>query len=395
MLVPAAPLCTNDTPEDSGDSAGSEPDKPLVHTTAEDETGSGTSARSAADNVLVKFPVPVNLKLEETEAEESEAPLNLSLKVSLSIGASAEPRTALIHAACSMCAYKTVYPELLIMHEKLSHKEKRSDSAKNGFAGSGKRKRLTGCPPALEGKDVPPLPAIGRSHPRRTKSPPPQPVKPQEGAQGQRRCPTPAPVQDDAQRQRQSVEPHVSQDPSSARTPPQLMRKSNVGSKYVMDRAAPLERGGMVERCYPGRSGVLWSSDTARLCLSRRFGTLPQLDFSEPPNKMLKYSLPAGREADAGDKAGFRGPAGGGSNRLLISARSVKSAPQGPCPSTVAEVLGPVKSATSRIAAGLDSEWGMMNLLHPYAPADLATLYHSAPAGASHGGLAPPRAGTC
>ncbi|KAK9515121.1 hypothetical protein VZT92_025790 [Zoarces viviparus] len=394
LWVPGTRSWTNGTPEDS---KGSKLGKPLVHMNAEYDKLIATSAYSLTEHVVVKWPNPVNLKMEQKEIkdENSEAPLNLSLKVSLSIPASAEPRNALIPIGCSFCAYKTLYPEVLIMHKKLTHKDKSDGTRKNGF-GSLKDKRYTGCPPALEGKDVTPLPMIDRRHPRRTKSPPPQPAKPQEQTpikppHAPKRSPILAPaVVEETQRRTHSVDTHPSQE-SSRYT--ELMRKSNAGIKYAMDRPAlPPDRVGIGERSYPARSGVIWHADAARLCLSSRFGSLPQMDFGEPSSKRLKYVLPKGREADTGEKPGFRGPAGNVSNRLLISGRSVKTAPQMSAPSTVSDTLGSLKTTSMAIGGGLDPDWSMMDLLRSYTPSDLASLYGS-PANPTHGGLANPRAG--
>ncbi|KAI3357784.1 hypothetical protein L3Q82_016174, partial [Scortum barcoo] len=395
LWIPGVKPCTNGTPEDKFDSVDSKLGKPLIQMNAEYEKLIAKSAYSPIDDGVVKCPVPVNLKMEKEEIkdENSEAPLNLSLKVSLSISASAEPRNALIPIACSFCAYKTIkmYPEVLIMHKKLIHKDKSDSTKQIGFGGSGKQKRYTGCPPALDGKDVTPLPMIDRRHPRRTKSPPPQPAKPQEKTpvnppHAPKRSPVHAPLHDvqESQRQRPNTDTHPSQE-SPRYT--ELMRKSNTGSKFVLDRPTLPDRVGIGERSYPVRSGVIWHSEAARLCLSTRFGSLPQMDFGEPSGKRIKYAAPTGREADGGEKPGFRGPEGGGSNRLLISGRSVKPTSQGSGPSSLPETMGPLKTTSAAMGAGLDSEWGMMNLLRSCSPNDLASLYHSTPANPSHGGL--------
>ncbi|XP_034392361.1 zinc finger protein 217 isoform X2 [Cyclopterus lumpus] len=400
LWVPGTRSCTNGTPADRFDSIGSSKlGQPLVQINAEYEKLIAKSAHSPTDDGVIKCPKPVNLKMEREEIkdENSEAPLNLSLKVSLSIPASREPRNTLIPIGCSFCSYKTMYPEVLIMHKKLTHKDQSDSPKKNGF-GSLKEKRFTGCPPALEGKDVSPLPMIDRRHPRRTKSPPPQPAKPEEKTpikppQAPKRSPIHTPVHEvveETQRCAQTADTRPSQE-SSRYT--ELMRKSNTGSKYAMDRPGPPDRVGIGERSYPARSGVIWHADAARLCLSSRFGSLPQMDFGEPSSKRLKYAVPKGREADTGEKPGFRGPAGNASNRLLLSGRSVKTASQMSCPSTVSDALGSLTSSAA-IGGGLDSEWSMMNLLRSYTPSDLASLYHGSPVNPSHGGLVNPRAGS-
>ncbi|XP_026189091.1 zinc finger protein 217 isoform X2 [Mastacembelus armatus] len=397
LWVPRASSCTSGTPDETLDGVGSKLDKPLVQMNAEKLFAK--SACTPPDDVLTKCPVPVNLKIEKEEIKDknSEVPLNLSLKVSLSVTASAEPRNALIPMSCSFCAYKTLYPEVLIMHKKLSHKDKSDSAKKIGFGGSLKQKRYTGCPPALDGKDVTPLPIIDKRHPRRTKSPPPQPAKPQEKTPANPpHCPKQTPVHppshddvQETQRHRQNNDSHSTQE-SSRYT--ELIRKSNL-SKYVMDRSAAHDRVGIGERTYPMTSGVIWPSDAARLCLSSRFGNLHQIDFGESSSKRLKYSVPTGRETDSIEKPGFRGPAGDGSSRLIIPGRSVKGTSHGSSPSTAPETLCPVKSTSTTVGGCLDTEWSMINLLHSYTPSDLASLYHSAPPNPSHGGLANSRAG--
>ncbi|KAM4611093.1 zinc finger protein 217 isoform 1-T2 [Polymixia lowei] len=398
LWVPGPKPCANGKPDGRFESIG----KPLSTMNAEYEKLIVKPAFSPTEDVHIKCPIPVNLKMERMEIKDEsfEAPLNLSLKVSLSIPASAEPKNALIPIACSSCAYKTLYPEVLTVHKKLTHKDK-SDIAKNNDSrGRLKQKRFTGCPPALDGKDVTPLPMIGRSHPRRTKSPTPQDVKPQEKThstnqpQSLKCTPIHVPRQEvvqETQRYRTKMEPHVNQD--SPRFT-EIAKKSSNANKYVMDRPSPSDRVGIGERSYPVRAGVVWHSDAARLCLSSRFGSLPQMDLGEPSSKRLKYSMPPGRETDTADKPGFRIPAGDGCNGLLSSRRGMNSSSQGSSPATVCEALGTVKATTPAMGGSIDSDWNMINILRSYTPSDLASLYHSTAANPSHGGLANPRAGS-
>lgn len=327
--------------------------------------------------------------------ENSEVPLNLSLKVSLP--AREETTYVLSPVSCSFCAYQTVYPEVLMMHKQLTHKDKSDSTKKYRFGGRIKQKRYTGCPPALNGKDVTPLLMADRSYPRRTKSPLPQPPKPQgstfvSSTQGPKCSPTSRLSQQgvlETQQYRPKTDPHLSQEPPRYA---EHTRKTNAGTKFVMDRTCPLNRGGGVgERSYPARSGAIWHSDAARLCLASRFGSLPHMDFGEPSGKRLKFSVPTSR--DTGDKPGPRGPTGDGPTRLQITGRSVKPTFPGLGPSTASEALCPMKNAPPPLEGGLDSEWSMMNLLRSCTPSDLVSLYHSTPTTPSHGGLATPRAG--
>lgn len=394
LWVPGA---TDQTPEDSLDGLDRKLDKPPAQVKAECEKLVAKPAYCPTDDA-VKCSVPVNLKMERIPDEITEAPLNLSLKVSLSIPASAEPRNVLVPVACSSCAYKTMYPEVLVMHKRLTHKDKSDGMKKNGSDGRQKLKRLTGCPPALEGKDVAPLPMFDRRHPRRTKSPVRQPAKPQEkipvNPPAPKRAPILAPSRDSApesQRRRHNIYTPPSQE-SSRYT--ELMRKTSTGSnKFVGDRLGPPDRAGAGERSHPARGGVIWHSDAARLCLSTRFGSLPQMDLGEPSSKRLKYAAPPGREADGGEKSGFRGPAGDGSGRPLIPGRAAKATSQGPTPSAAPENLGSLKIPSTAMGGGLDNEWGMMNLLRSYSPSDLASFYRGTLTNSSHAGLANPRTG--
>lgn len=328
----------------------------------------------------VSCPTPAHLKKDEIREERSDTPLNLSLKVCFSAPLSAESTSALVPVACQFCPYKTFYPEVLIMHKRLVHKDKATK--KSGFGGGGvKHKRLTGCPPALDGKDVAPLPMFGGHHPRRTKSPLRPAAKPKQKLPvNPPLAPVRPPLQDV-----QETQPQRNGDPA-ARPPPsryaELPRKAFPGSS----RPGPPDRPPLTERSCPSRGGVIWHSDAARLCLSSQYGPLPPMDFGEPSSKRLKYAVAPCREADPGV---FRGPLGAAPSRLLIPGRGGKTTSQ--IPPVVSENLGP----SAAIGGGLDSDWSMMGLLSSYSANDLASLYHSAPPPPAHVGLANPRAGRC
>lgn len=327
----------------------------------------------------VNCPTAVNPRTDEIREEKPDIPLNLSLKVSFSIRPSAQSGGALAPVACQLCAYKTVYPEVLVMHERLVHKDK--PGKKSGFVRGLKQKRLTGCPPALQGKDVAPLPMFGGRHPRRTKSPLRPAVKPQEKLPvtpplPPKTSPVRAPLHDVQETQHQR---RICDGPPRQQPP----RYAELPRKPVPERPGPPDRAPASDRSYPARNGVIWHSDAARLCLSSQFGPLPPMDFGEPSSKRLKYVVAPCREADPGV---FRGPVGASSSRLLIPGRGVKTAPAS------AENPAPPKT-TAAMGGGLDSDWNMMNFLSSYSPNDLASLYHSAPPPPAHAGLANPRAG--
>lgn len=386
--------------EDRFNNLGRKLARPHAQLTA--DSGKLTAKGSFSADVHIKYPIPVNLKMEKKEIkdEDMEAPLNLSLKVSLSISATSEPRSVLIPKACASCSFKTLYPEVLLMHKRLVHKDKSDVTKKNGPRGGVKLKRFTGCPPALDGKDVTPLPPIDRRHPRRTKSPTPQPAKPpetrrQHPPQGPKDSPVHGPRKEPGQENQRyrAGEVQVSQN-SSGFT--ELVEESASSVKkddcYVVDRSSPPDRVGIGQRSYPVRTGVVWPSDSARLCLSSRFGSLPQMDFGEPSNKRLKYSLPPCRESSTAENPGLR--TGDVSNRLPTSGRNVKMSMQGNSPSESPQAFAPVKTSPPAPGSSIDTDWNMINILRSYSPSDLASLYQVTAANPSHGGLTNPRGGT-
>lgn len=338
--------------------------KPLIHANVV------KFEKLMTDDTLVHLPVNLKVEKREIKDEIEEAPLNLSLKVSLSI--STEPTNALMPRRCPQCAFKTVYPEALTIHRKLTHKDK-SDIVRRPTISW--KKRHTGCPPALDGKDVLPLPMIVRSHPRRTKSPTvPVPSKKSAADANKVTVAKRSPSRDEENRRsRQNMEQKPNQE--SVRFT-EVMRKLSPRGEYL---EMPPERIGIGERSYPVRNGVLWSPDTARMCLSSRFGSLSRVDLGESSNKRLKFSaVPQGREVQGGEQANFRSMSTEMSNRLISHQGSL---------STVPDALGTMKSSSMTLGGALDSEWSTMSLLRSCTLNDLASLYHAPPGN-------PPRAGS-
>lgn len=286
------------------------------------------------------------------------------------------------------------------MHKKLLHKEK-SDITKNR---SLKLKRYTGCPPALEGKDVTPLPPVDRRHPRRTKSPTPQPpgkptgkTHPSNPPHGCKWSLTNDPRKEmgapglDNQRYRMMMMPPTTSQGQSRFTEPAEQSNTN-GRKYsrpVMERPTQNPSDSRVAsglRSGPVRSGsvVIRPSDAARLCLSSRFGSLPPMDFGEPSSKRQRFSGLPGRETDTVD-TGFMME--DRYNRLLPSGRN------GASPSHRPRAYAPVKASNppaSASSSSMETDWNMINILRSYSPSDLASLYHPM-ANPSHGVQTNPR----
>lgn len=97
-----------------------------------------------------------------------EKPLNLSTGSSQDASVISLCRGSLATSTCPFCTYRTLYPEVLLMHQRLAHKYNPETSNKNGIRNRAAIKaRRTGCPPFLLGKDVLPLPL----HPVKTKAP--------------------------------------------------------------------------------------------------------------------------------------------------------------------------------------------------------------------------------
>lgn len=93
-----------------------------------------------------------------------EKPLNLSLALH-SCPAISLSKSLIPSITCPFCTFKTFYPEVLMMHQRLEHKYN-PDVHKNCRNKSWLRNRRTGCPPALLGKDVPPLSSFPKPKPK-------------------------------------------------------------------------------------------------------------------------------------------------------------------------------------------------------------------------------------
>ncbi|XP_038863925.1 zinc finger protein 217-like isoform X2 [Salvelinus namaycush] len=428
---PATKPCAIMKPEDRFNSIGVKIASPLAQVNA--GYGKLISTAAYSSSAHIKCPVPVNLKMEGQETNHTlpvnlkmegqetnhtlpvnlkmegqerndegfSAPLNLSLKVSLSI--SATLRNVLISNACSSCAFSTLYPEVLLMHKKLLHKEKSDITKKNR---SLKLKRYTGCPPALEGKDVTLLPPVDRRHPRRTKSPTTQPpgkptgkTHPSNPPHGPKQSLTNEPRKEIVQARgsnqwyRMMMMPPTTSRGQSRFTERAEQSNTN-GIKYsrpVMERPRQSPSDSRVAsdlRSGPVMSGsvVIWPSDAARLCLSSRFGSLPPMDFGGgPSSKRQRFSGLPGRETDTVD-TGFRME--DRYNRLLPSGRN------GASPSHRPQAYAPVKASNppaSASSSSMEIDWNMINILRSYTPSDLASLYHPTVANPSHGAQTNPR----
>ncbi|XP_007423567.1 zinc finger protein 217 [Python bivittatus] len=119
-----------------------------------------------AENVFYAGRTNADLLSDVTENSKcrltvQEKPLNLSTASSQDAPVIPHSRCSLATSTCPFCTFRTLYPEVLIMHQRLVHKSANNLNAvtKSSIRNKAAHKaRRTGCPPYLLGKDVPPLP---------------------------------------------------------------------------------------------------------------------------------------------------------------------------------------------------------------------------------------------
>ncbi|KAM6147782.1 zinc finger protein 217 [Erethizon dorsatum] len=112
-----------------------------------------------------------------------EKPLNLSLGALHNCSAIALSKTLIPSITCPFCTFKTFYPEVLMMHQRLEHRYN-PDAHRHCRTKSSLRARRTGCPPALLGKDVPPLPSPHKHKAKSAFLAQPKSLPPEKGRQG-------------------------------------------------------------------------------------------------------------------------------------------------------------------------------------------------------------------
>lgn len=123
-----------------------------------------TAARKAEVGLREKAEVAADSRVKPS-MDCQEKPLNLSLGALPSCPAISLSKSLIPSITCPFCNFKTFYPEVLMMHQRLEHKYN-PDGHKNCRNKSWLRNRRTGCPPALLGKDVPPLSGFPKPKPK-------------------------------------------------------------------------------------------------------------------------------------------------------------------------------------------------------------------------------------
>ncbi|KAM6117309.1 LOW QUALITY PROTEIN: zinc finger protein 217-like, partial [Pterocles gutturalis] len=242
-------------------------------------------------------------------ADCQEKPLNLS------IGTSQErlvvsTRGLLAPSTCPFCTYRTFYPEVLMMHQRLMHKYNPDTVNTNGNRGEALAEaRRTGCPPALLGNDVLPLPFNSKT----SKAPPPTQTKPlQMGKAKQSHPPQDKvavfPVTDSSSTAPSNLRFHKQQNnigaqANSHRQPQQEMHSSSTISpvlegvkrseSQVKSPSVPASQSGLVSS---GMNGALdshlnesaWSCYQGRDCHCSKSVSNVNLDYSETSSKRMK-----------------------------------------------------------------------------------------------------------
>lgn len=133
-------------------------------------TGGGVPALPRPDAVATRSAGAMKVEVVadgsvKPSVDCQEKPLNLSLGPLHSCPAISLSKSLIPSITCPFCTFKTFYPEVLVMHQRLEHKYN-PDIHKNCRGKSWLRSRRTGCPPALLGKDVPPLSSFPKPKPK-------------------------------------------------------------------------------------------------------------------------------------------------------------------------------------------------------------------------------------
>ncbi|XP_015416719.1 PREDICTED: zinc finger protein 217-like [Myotis davidii] len=123
-----------------------------------------TAAHKAEVGLKEKAEVAADSRVKPS-MDCQEEPLNLTLGALHSCPAISLSKSLIPSLTCPFCTFKTFYPEVLMMHQRLEHKYN-PDGHKNCRNKAWLGNRCTGCPPALVGEDVPSLSSFPKPKPR-------------------------------------------------------------------------------------------------------------------------------------------------------------------------------------------------------------------------------------
>ncbi|XP_069740702.1 zinc finger protein 217 [Narcine bancroftii] len=343
------------------------------------------------------------------ESSLSEKPLNLCTIVhQQSLRGSDSPqgnesttsfsKSALLSNVCPCCTYRTLYPEVLVMHQRLVHKYNPDPSPINGFPSAFHRSvksRRTGCPPALLGQDVSSMLAtkeMSKRFPRRTKSPLPAPppdasdllpgkAKLSSSSSHQSVCsnlPTAAESRSSSNfkafKMTQIPSLHLESYGSihsEARPMPEMVQRTerNGSSEAGTSKRNMSEKSGTkLDYESEGPRGPLfrydghWAPNVSKMCLTNLSENQGGLDSHEPTAKRMKINSPLRNDQIS---LGIRRNIQGRNKKLSLEMSPIQSRSPG-----VSTKPGPALDSN-----GIDSRWNVLKILNSYNPQDIASLY--------------------
>nr|XP_005284239.1 zinc finger protein 217 isoform X2 [Chrysemys picta bellii] len=249
-----------------------------------------------------------------------EKPLNLSTGTVQECSVISTARGLLATSTCPFCTYRTFYPEVLMIHQRLMHKYNPDTVNKNGYRNKALAKaRRTGCPPALLGKDVLPL-TLNPNKSKASLSMQPKQLHTEKTKQ----CPllqskVPVfPMVDSSSSTPSNLKSYKPQSigaqASSCRQPQQDLH-SNPSISSVMDRVKKGEAKAKTLNISASQPGVVsssinssydsplsesaWFSNRGREYLCNRSAGHINLEFGEPSSKRVKPNLLALEHIDS------------------------------------------------------------------------------------------------
>ncbi|XP_034643923.1 zinc finger protein 217 isoform X2 [Trachemys scripta elegans] len=249
-----------------------------------------------------------------------EKPLNLSTGTVQECSVISTARGLLATSTCPFCTYRTFYPEVLMIHQRLMHKYNPDTVNKNGYRNKALAKaRRTGCPPALLGKDVLPL-SLNPNKSKASLSMQPKQLHTEKTKQ----CPllqskVPVfPMVDSSSSTPSNLKSYKPQSigaqASSCRQPQQDLH-SNPSISSVMDRVKKGEAKAKTLNISASQPGVVsssinssydsplnesaWFSNRGREYLCNRSVGHINLEFGEPSSKRVKPNLLALEHIDS------------------------------------------------------------------------------------------------
>ncbi|NWS71414.1 ZN217 protein, partial [Crotophaga sulcirostris] len=330
--------------------------------------------------------------------DSQEKPLNLSVGTSQECSVISASGLR-VPSTCPFCPYRTLYPEVLMMHQRLMHKYNPDTINKNGCRSKALVKaRRTGCPPALLGKDVLPL---SFSSNKRKASPPTQQKQLQTGKAKQ--CQPPQnkvplfSVIDSSSTAPSNLKFHKQQSnvgaqANNCRQPQQEMHSSSNISP-VLDRvkrseskvkglSVPVSQTGLVsnnmnEALDSHLNESAWSSHRGRDYFCSKSVSNVNLDYGETSSKRMKPNVLAVEHTDS-PMANYR--------RYEMSRFRIVN--------RYANLLPQECSRTKPASSALPTKQGLLNsddvdppnvltVLKPYEPYSSGSLYSSG--GSSNG----------